>query len=159
MRREDLPTLAERLGQLAEAFERKSPTPGAMLVWLDALKEFPLHEVESMLVDMPKRLTKFPAPADVWKACNERRSERIENAARLHAKEQPIRVAHLQADSFIARREMAKIKAILAKPRPSKRAWIEAVFKRHEDADETLSGYALKLAQEASRSLHVVREA
>ena len=30
---------------------------------------------------MPKRLTKFPAPADVWKACNERRSLRIENQA------------------------------------------------------------------------------
>ena len=40
MRREDLPVLTERLGQLAEAFDRRAPTAGAMLVWLNVLKEF-----------------------------------------------------------------------------------------------------------------------
>lgn len=152
MRREDLPTLAERLGQLAEAFDRKPPTPGAMLVWLDVLKEFALPEVESMLVDMPKRLTKFPAPADVWKACNERRSDRIENEARLHAREVIKRVSEFPVDSTVSRREMAKIKAIVSKQRPSHRAWIDRIFQRHEDGDATLSGCALKLARDAKES-------
>ncbi len=149
MRTEDLRRLGQRLGQLAEAFDRKPPTEGALLVWLDVLKEFSLFEVESMLVDMPKRLTKFPSPADVWKACNERRSDRIENEAKVRNLQDPPRVTSIATNTAIARAEMAKIKAILAKPRPSKRAWIDKIFQRHEDGDPTLSAYSLKLAKEA----------
>ena len=149
MRREDLPVLTERLGQLAEAFDRRAPTAGAMLVWLDVLKEFQLPEVESMLVDMPKRLTKFPAPADVWKACNERRTERIEAETRQRNLERTTSITSMPANTAIARRELAKIKAILSKPRPSPRAWIDKIFKRHEDGDPTLCLYAVNLAKEA----------
>lgn len=152
MRTEDVKELGARLGQLAEAFDRKAPTPGAMLVWLDVLKEFPLHDVESMLVDMPKRLTKFPAPAEVWKACNERRSDRIENEARLRAREITPRPSQFPVRTGVARQEMAKIKAIVSKQRPSQRAWIDRIFQRHEDGDSTLSGAALKLAKDAQES-------
>ena len=149
MRREDLPVLTERLGQLAEAFDRRAPTAGAMLVWLDVLKEFQLPEVESMLVDMPKRLTKFPAPADVWKACNERRSDRIENEARIHRLEQTPSVTSFVPNSAAGRRELAKTKVILSHSRPSKQAWIDQIQQRHEDGDEKLSGYAVNVSNEA----------
>jgi hypothetical protein len=149
MRTEDVRRLGMRLGQLAEAFDRKGPSENAMLVWLDTLKEFSLFEVESMLVDMPKRLTKFPSPADVWKACNERRSDRIENEARAHRLDEVPRVTSFVPNSALGRREMMKIRTILAKPRPSKRDWIDKIFKRHEDGDPSLSAAALKLAQDA----------
>ena len=147
MRTEDLRPLGMRLTQLAEAFDRKSPSQNALLVWLDVLKEFPLFEVESMLVDMPKRLTKFPAPADVWKACNERRSDRIENEARIHRLEQTPSVTSFVPNSAVGRRELAKIKVILSHSRPSKQAWIDQIQQRHEDGDEKLSGYAVNVCQ------------
>lgn len=158
MRREDLPKLAERLGQLAEAFDRKPPTPGALLVWLDVLKEFHIFEVESMLVDMPKRLTKFPAPAEVWKACNERRSDHIESQARILARELVQRVTQLPTRTPIARQALREIKAIASQKRPAKREWISRILQRHAEGDKSLSGYAITLAQQASRTLHMVEQ-
>lgn len=149
MQNGDLPKLGKRLEQLAEAFDRKPPGPGAMLVWLDALREFSLHEVESCLVDLPKRLIKFPAPADVWKAANERRSDRIENEAKIFAEKKSFRVSEFPADSDCARKHRKLNRELTKLPRPSKRAWISEIFARQEQGDVTLSPYAVKLAKEA----------
>lgn len=157
MRRENLPILTERLTQLAEAFDRKPPTAGAMLVWLDVLKEFGLPEVESMLVDMPKRLTKFPAPADVYKACNERRSDRIEKETQIFSRTMIERVTAMPVNTPTAREEMKKIREIISYPRPNKRAWIERIFQQEAAKDKSVCGYAVALAHQAQRKFSTAR--
>ncbi len=104
-----------------------------------------------MLVDMPKRLTKFPAPADVYKACNERRSDRIENEARNFAKTMVERVTSMPVNTPTAREEMKKIREIISRPRSNKRAWIEKVFQREAEKDNAVCAYAVALAHQAQR--------
>ncbi len=149
----EIGALGMRLNELAEAFNHKPPTPNALKVWLDVLKEFPIGEVQTVLTDLPKRAIKFPAPADVWKACNERRANRIENEARIFAKTVVERVTSMPVNTPIAREEMRKIRAILAQPRPNKRAWIEKIFQREAEKDSTLGPYAIALAHAAGKKL------
>ncbi len=153
MQATEIGVLAGRLNELAEAFNHRPPSPNALKVWLDVLKEFQIGEVQSVLTDLPKRAIKFPAPADVWKACNERRTERIENEARTQRAMPVIRPTHFPVSSAIGRQELAKIKAILSKPRPSKRAWIDKIFKREAEQDPTLGPYAIALAHDAHKKL------
>lgn len=67
----DLSTLRDRLSELAELFEKKPITDKALRVWFDVLKEFPIEKVAGLLISWPKSHTKFPAPAELWKSCNE----------------------------------------------------------------------------------------
>ena len=91
LRTEDLRT-RDAVDAIGRGIRPQAADAEALLVWLDVLKEFSVFEVESMLVDMPKRLTKFPAPADVWKACNERRMRPHRKRGAGSQLEQPPRV-------------------------------------------------------------------
>ncbi len=153
MQATEIGVLAGRLNELAEAFNHRPPSTNALKVWLDVLKEFQIGEVQSVLTDLPKRAIKFPAPADVWKACNERRSDRIENEARQRRAEPPLRVAQMPARSEIARAEMKIIREVLAKSRPSKRAWIDKILQLQRARDPTLSQSAINLAHESHNKL------
>ena len=84
MIRTDMPVLAERLTELADAIGGKRPTAEGLKVWASTLAEFPLHQVVDVLTGWAKRATKMPAPADVWKVCNDQRTERIEQEAKVN---------------------------------------------------------------------------
>lgn len=73
--------LAERLSAMAEAFGAKPPTAAAVEVWFETLQEFSFFDVSGLLIGWPKRASKMPAPADIWKILNEQRTDKIESEA------------------------------------------------------------------------------
>lgn len=79
----DHPQFIERLVQLADALGGRAPTQAGLAIWIQTLKEFQFHEISDQLDAWAKRSTKMPAPADVWKACNEYRTDRLEQAAKV----------------------------------------------------------------------------
>ena len=99
----DISTLKDRLAELADVFDRKPLTDKAIRVWFDTLREFPCEHVMSLLIGWPKTHTKFPAPAEVWKAMNEWAiDKREQKAARERREEFHPGVGGAQAEAFIA---------------------------------------------------------
>jgi len=77
----EIPMFVESVMQLADALGGKAPTQAGLKVWIQVLREFPLPEIIDQLDGWAKRSNKMPAPADVWKVCNERRIDRLEASA------------------------------------------------------------------------------
>lgn len=123
----DFPTLRDRLGELAEVFERKAPTEKALRVWFDVLKEFPCERVAGVLIGWPKLHTKFPAPAEVWKVVNEASSFERERRAAEEAKAEPFYpgVGGRQAEAFIA-----SIRKVINRPKWTPREHWERLLER-----------------------------
>jgi hypothetical protein len=71
MQKFDAELLAKNLNTLAEVYERKPVTAGALTAWFDVLREFPTEKVMAVLIGWPKSHNKFPTPAEAWKVCNE----------------------------------------------------------------------------------------
>lgn len=114
----DFSTLKARLDELAEVFERKTPTEKAIRVWFDVLKDFPIERVAGVLISWPKLHTKFPSPAEVWKIVSEATSFERERKAAQENRSQPFYpgVGGRQAEAFIA-----SIQKILERPKWSPR--------------------------------------
>jgi len=83
MRPIDAKPLGESLTALAEVFGVRPPSPAAVTVWADALRDFPIERVQGLLRSWPKMHAKMPVPRDVWSVLNDDRTEAIEqrNAA------------------------------------------------------------------------------
>ena len=126
MNRLDAPTLAQNLNALAEVFDRKPVSAKAIEVWFDALKEFPTEKVMGKLINWPKSHVKFPAPAEVWKECNELGIRAREEQAAIERTEN---VREPRADEAVARENIAKIKALLAKPKKTPIQYWEMVLR------------------------------
>ena len=110
----DLPQLTKELNALAEVFDRKPLTEKAAKVWFDTLREFPSELVLSLVIAWPKTHTKFPAPADVWKAMNERAADMRERKAEQERREPAFYpgVGGARAEEFIR-----KMRATLNMPK------------------------------------------
>ena len=166
MQATDVERLRIRLAELADVYATaKKPTDGSMKVWFDSLREFTIDDILFVLVDLPKISRGMPMPNDVYKACAERRAERAVRQQLERASMPGFRLDRLNPNSPIARRELAKIKAITSKPKGG-RDWIAAIHARqHEEAlrdqegqpDPTwpprLCAYAKALAADADRRI------
>lgn len=89
MQKFDAELLAKNLNALAEVFDKKPVTAGALQAWFDVLREFPTERVMGVLLGWPKTHGKFPTPAEVWKSCNELSIEEREHKARLEKQIEP----------------------------------------------------------------------
>lgn len=130
MHKHELPELSQRLAQLADALQGKAPSPAGLLVWGDALSECARDDVLAVLSDWPKSHAKMPLPNEVLKLCRERVSARIESRAAEYAKDnhKPWSPQELRGSSEVARRELAKIRAILAKPKRGPKEWATRIL-------------------------------
>jgi hypothetical protein len=138
MQKQDLAELSQRLSQLADALGGRTPSPAGLLVWLDTLAE------------AAKSHAKMPLPADVLKLSRERLSERVEKRAAENAKDnrKDWSPEELRASTEIAQRELARIRSILRRPKPSRKAWAQRLIDgQYPNAGE----YAKALA---TRQLH-----
>jgi hypothetical protein len=101
----DISTLRDRLAELADVFDKKPLSDKALRVWFDTLREFPCDQVMALLIGWPKTHTKFPAPADVWKAMNEWSIDQRERKAALERREPAFHpgVGGAKAEQFIAK--------------------------------------------------------
>lgn len=114
----DVPRFSEAMNSLAEVYGKTALGPKAMNVWFGVLKEFDCVQVVSMLGAWPKTNIKFPAPADVWKALNERASETRERvaAAEKKAYDDGWRAA---TSTPYGKQKLTEIKRILSAPKPT----------------------------------------
>jgi hypothetical protein len=123
----DLTELTMRLTQLSEALNGKAPTPGAMKVWHDTLRETPFADVLSVLTDWPKSHAKPPSPADILRVCNERISDRLEREAKDRARDARVlwSPSNLRGDptSENYRQFKRDLSALSRTPKPHPRAW------------------------------------
>ena len=150
MQKFDAQTMAQQLNLLAEVYEKKPVSAKALEVWFDTLKEFPTERILTLLIAWPKTHHKFPVPAEVWKACNERGlGEREETAARERAENmrQPF-VRSPRGAEFLE-----KMRAMLAKPKRSPREhWQHILATKPKDS----IGY--RYASEVLKQREVERE-
>lgn len=121
----DSKILGERLGELAEVFDRKPIAEKALTVWFNLLREFPTERVCGVLIGWPKTHTKFPSPADVWKLVNDIGIGEREKRAQQENKSAGFEpgVGGEQADKFIA-----QMRVILKRPRWTPREHWEHVL-------------------------------
>jgi hypothetical protein len=112
MRESDVSTLRERLAELAECFNAKPLSKGALAVWVSVLKDHPIDRICDAISQWARTKTKFPAPAEIAGLCAARLSERVESesdsAKRIYAEG----AQKILADPRIAHLHLAKIKGI-----------------------------------------------
>lgn len=106
----DSKVLGDRLNELAEVFDKKPVSEKGLTVWFGVLREFPTERICGVLIGWPKSHTKFPSPAEVWKAVNDLGiGERERKAAEENRQEFYPGVGGAQAEKFIAEmREVLK---------------------------------------------------
>jgi len=114
MQKFDAELLAKNLNSLAEVFDRKPITAGALQAWFDVLKEFKTELVMGVIIGWPKTHNKFPAPADVWKACNEVSIAEREKKVALQKRADVEWERSPRGSEFLA-----KMRAMLRSPAPS----------------------------------------
>lgn len=86
MRSEDKTLLADKINSLQDVYGKQKITAAAFLIWWETLKEFDHNDVFTCLGYWAANNSRPPLPNDVWKACNEKRTEAIEvKAARERA--------------------------------------------------------------------------
>lgn len=141
-----------RLRELAEYYGVKPPSAPALKIWYDVLGASYWPDVASAFTDWPKRSGSMPTADRIFKIANERVSERVEEESRRHRAEAgSFRLENLKPNSDVAYRELAKIKAILASPRPHPKAWAGKLVARHLAGDyvqQDMLTAAVKIARE-----------
>ena len=70
--------LAEKLNTLQEVYAKPKISGAAFLIWWDTLKEFDHNDVFTVLGYWANSNSRPPLPNDVWKVCNEKRTEAVE---------------------------------------------------------------------------------
>lgn len=150
----DAPRFTEAVNSLAEVFGKNALGPKAMNLWFGVLKEFDCVEVCTMLGAWPKTNSKFPAPADVWKALNERATDTRERIAAAEKKvfEEGWKKA---AATPYGRQKLLEIKQILSAPKPTPDQHWRRVLKTPGLPEAT---YRMAESFFAKRSLEVMRE-
>lgn len=109
----DNKVLGERLNELAEVFDKKPVSEKGLTVWFGVLREFPTERVCGVLIGWAKTHTKFPSPAEVWKAVNDISiNDREKKAEQENKQEFYPGVGGEQAEKFIAR-----MREVLKKPK------------------------------------------
>jgi len=113
MRPIDAKPLGESLAALAEVFGARPPSPAAVAVWADALRDFPIERVQGLLRLWPKMHAKMPVPRDLWSILNEERTEEIEQRAAAEKAQERNEVQRL-FDPRVRNANMARIREMIA---------------------------------------------
>lgn len=143
----EIAQLSDLLNELSETFDRKALPAKAVKVWFEVLKEFTYFDVSGLLIGWPKKSTKMPAPADIWKVLNDNRSYAIEMEAVKNKRE-----FQFEADKVFKRndklgqniRQLAQ--KIQARGARDPKDWAQKIIDRAEDG--TQSYISMKWANE-----------
>lgn len=156
MNQSDIPTLRDRLTELAEALGSKAPGEGGVKAWLLALRDFPMPDVTDALDQWLRTKTKMPAPADIRSILASRLSDRVEQKAIAEAAEFVIGGKRIISESQrrFARRQLDHIASILHAIRHAEEdPWWHALVVRWRKGEdlEWIQLVNTKLAWERSR--------
>lgn len=109
MKQSEMRQVTDRLNELAEFYDRKPPTAGALKVWADAFTGCSVIDVLDVLTDWPRSKRAFPIASEVVESCQARNAERHHALAKRSA--DPVLVpkpgnpnspAYLQFKSWLA---------------------------------------------------------
>ena len=139
----DVKDFSAAMNGLAEVVDHKPVSQKGLEMWFDTLKEFPTPQVLGLIRAWPKSHTKFPAPADIWKALNEYRTKRLEQTAAADKLAFAQGERHMGATEH-GKRKLAEIYAILRRPKRTPVEHWESVL-----ADATMTPFVHKFAREA----------
>lgn len=89
--------VAARLGELAEFYDRKPPTPNALKVWADAFTGCACLDVMDCLTDWPRTKRAFPVASEIVEACRLRNAQRHESLSKRGA--EPMQLSPSDPDS------------------------------------------------------------
>lgn len=149
----DNAVLQERLEEAYGAFGKNLP-PKAAKAWVQTCKEFPIEDVVSALDVAVKSHTRPPVPADIWKLCNEWRTDRIEREAKeFKAKEEREAAAfwggRATKGNAVAEDSLREMKEILARPRPHPKQWARKIIARYHAGEYPHGIHHVKAAYDA----------
>lgn len=140
MNQSDIPTLRDRLTELADAVGARAPGEGGVKAWLLALRDFPMPDVTDALDQWLRTKTKMPAPADIRQILAARLSDRIEQKSRAEHAEFTNGAKHIisEASKRLARGHLDKIAAVLHAYRqdPDPDAWWHRIIERWRNGEE-----------------------
>lgn len=157
----DKTLLAEKLNTLQEVYGKPKITVPAFQVWWETLREFDHSDVFTVLGYWPTCNSKPPLPADVWKVCNEKRTESLEAKAARERASNRATIPHDFRPTEYGRRMLKECFAIMAKKRrpEGRREWAEKILRQYDDG-ERVPFITMKLAMDriAERGLHDVEE-
>lgn len=134
----DFADIARRLQDLAEAYDRRPLAEGAIKAWWSTLESLQAFDVHCVLDDWLRSVNKFPTPADIYRAANERGIDRREAAAAQMKAQEVQEVKHMGATPQ-GRRALALIREMLAKKVASPddpKAWARKILDRYADGEQ-----------------------
>ena len=117
MNQSDLPTLRDRLAELADAVGSRPPGDAGVKAWLMALRDFPMPDVTDAMDQWIRTKSKMAAPADIRLILANRLSDRIERQAVADKAAFAEGAQRILASREVARFHLDKIRGILARSR------------------------------------------
>lgn len=135
MNQSDIPTLRERLAELADAVGARPPGEAGVKAWLMALRDFPMPDVTDALDQWLRSKTKMPAPADIRLILSGRISDRLEQHAAAEKAQFAVGGKRIvtEAQRRLARATFDRIAAVLH------------AYRRDHDPDEWWHAIILRL--------------
>jgi hypothetical protein len=143
VKKEDLPQLTTRLGELAAYYDKKTPTSEALRIWFDCLEGINWPDVAAVLTDWPKHKRAFPLGDEVRKSAAGIASERLEQQSKRNNATAPDIASVLSSspDSPNARAFKRMWQAWRSGKVSSPRDWCQKVVES-EKADASLKRFA-----------------
>ena len=148
MRAQDVSTIGRRLAELADYYDKKPPGNSALRIWMDALEECGIDDVQAVLTDWPKAHRAMPLADEVLRACRLRMSDRVEQEAERNRRTQG---SLRDLAEGLSRQSSAEAKQA--------RAEIAEWARRRRDADPKGWARRLKAKEAAGEQLLPVQQA
>ena len=148
----DIPTLVLRLNELADALGHKRVSTEGFKVWADVLRDFAIADVVEAISASARSSNRMPAPSDLLKALNDRRSDHLESRAQ-SAREQFEQEANRTArtESKFSQELKALNKALQKPSHKDSKDWARMIYRRFVAGqtwrnDEAVSGTQIAFA-------------
>ncbi len=127
---QDKPDFFARLNGLQEVYGKPKITPAAAQIWWDTVRELDHNDVFGVLGYWAQSNTKPPAPADVWRVSNDKRTHRLEEKSeRERAQNRGNPADQWHGATPYGREMLRRIVDMLEHPQPQ-RPWPEKALAR-----------------------------
>lgn len=135
MQSEDKSLLADKLNALQDVYGKPPITAKAFVIWWETLREFSHVDVFTILGYWAVNNSKPPLPNDVWKQCNEKRTDALENKARHERESNRLPVSKDFKPTEYGRKMLKECLRILSKKRDSegRHGWARKIMSMQKD--------------------------
>lgn len=122
MIRADIPTLVDRLNDLADHYRVRPPGERSLTIWYDGLRTFPIETVADVLLNWPRHGRSMPTLADCYPRCE---AIRRAQAQQRESSSQPLRGdPPSEAARLAIKAELAALRELFARGPRDPHEWI-----------------------------------